>query len=147
MRLFAPALAFLCADIAHAQNPPEFSADLPYNITVPDRFETHLGKLENFDGLPTADTAALAYDTTDLVRDITVFTYGIPAASTNAMCRGLAEAGVDTSSFGIFQDLYNARFLLLTPNTTTTYVLGCTDLSDGPLVLHLPPGSLASLMT
>jgi len=143
MKLLPLSIAFCAvAGMVAAQGAPDYAADVPAGITVPDSFQTRLGKLEYFDGLPTAETAALAYDAMDLVRGITAFTDGMPAASTYAMCRGLAEAGVDRSGFGIFQDLYNARSLLLTPNTTTIYVLGCTDLSDGPLVLELPSGIL-----
>lgn len=141
-RLFTSMAFCTIAGLAAAQDNPEYMANVPDSITVPDTFETRLGTLQYFDGLPTPETAALAYDTMDLVRGVTAFTDGMPSASTYAMCRGLAEAGVDTSGFGIFQDLYNARSLLLTPNTTTIYVLGCTDLSNGPLVLELPSGIL-----
>lgn len=143
VKVLSLVLAGLCmANVATAQNAPEYAADVPDSITVPDSFETRLGTLEYFDGLPTDATAALAYDTMDLVRGITAFTDGMPAASTYAMCRGLSEAGVDAQSFGIFEGLYNARSLLLTPNTTTIYVLGCTDLANGPLVMELPSGIL-----
>ncbi|MEO1532719.1 MAG: DUF1254 domain-containing protein, partial [Pseudomonadota bacterium] len=111
-------------------------------MIVPDQIETRLGTLEFFDGLPTAETAALAYETLNLVRGITAFTDGMPAASTYAMCNGLEEAGVDPLSIGIFEGLYNARSLLLTPNTTTIYILNCTDLSQGPVVYDVPPGVL-----
>lgn len=141
-RLPAICLAAVVGTAASAQQAPEFAADVPDSIIVPDSFETRLGTLEYSDGLPTEETAALAYDTMNLARGITAFTDGMPAASTYAMCRGLADAGAGPGSFGIFQDLYNARSLLLTPNTTTIYVLGCTDLSDGPLVLELPSGIL-----
>lgn len=125
-----------------AQDKPEYSADVPANIIVPDRIETRLGTLEFFDGLPSPATVDLAYDTMDLVRGITAFTDGMPAASTYAMCRGLEEAGVDPLSIGIFEGLYNARSLLLTPNTTTIYILNCTDLSEGPVVYEVPEGVL-----
>lgn len=128
--------------IAAAQAEPEFSANVPESITVPDKIETRLGTLDFFDGLPSAETVALAYDTMDLVRGITAFTDGMPAASTYAMCHGLEEAGVDPMSIGIFEGLYNARSLLLTPNTTTIYILNCTDLSKGPVVYDVPKGVL-----
>lgn len=128
--------------MASAQNAPEYAADVPDSIIVPDATETRLGTLEFFDGLPSAETVDLAYDTMDLVRGITAFTDGMPAASTYAMCRGLKEAGVTPTSIGIFEDLYNARSLLLTPNTTTIYILNCTDLSQGPVVYDVPKGVL-----
>ena len=36
----------------------------------------------------------------------------------------------------------DARSLFLTPNTTTVYVFTCLDLSDGPMVMEVPPGVL-----
>lgn len=120
----------------------EFAADVPESITVPDRVETRLGTLEYFDGLPTPETARLAYNALDFARGMQAFMDGMPAASTYAMCHGLNDAGVDPMTIGIFEDLYNARSLLLTPNTTTIYILNCTDLRDGPVVYDVPEGML-----
>ncbi len=140
---YTSSFAAICsASFAMAQDSPDYAANVPDSIIVPDSFETRLGTLEYFDGLPTPETATVAYDALNLARGITAFMDGMPAASTYAMCRGLAESGAVTGSFGIFQDLYNARSLLLTPNTTTIYVMGCTDLSNGPVVLELPSGIL-----
>lgn len=135
-------LAGVFASAVAAQDAPEFAAQVPDGIIVPDRIETRLGTLEFFDGLPKPDTVRMAYDALDLVRGITAFTDGMPAASTYAFCHGLTQAGVDAQSVGIFEGLYNARSLLLTPNTTTIYVTTCTDLSDGPVVYEVPEGVL-----
>ncbi|MEX0284834.1 MAG: DUF1254 domain-containing protein [Paracoccaceae bacterium] len=141
-QLFATTALVCLATAASSQTAPEYAADVPSNITVPDRFETRLGVLEYSDGLPTEETVALAYDALDLARGMTAFLDGMPAASTYAMCRGLEGVGLDRLSIGIFNDLYNARSLLLTPNTTTIYMFNCTDLSKGPVVLEVPPGIL-----
>ncbi|WP_068318097.1 DUF1254 domain-containing protein [Aliiruegeria sabulilitoris] len=109
---------------------------------MPDSVETRFGTLEYFDGLPTPETATLSYNALNFVRGMQVFMDGMPAASTYAMCHGLEEAGVDPMTIGIFEDLYNARSLLLTPNTTTIYILNCTDLSKGPVVYEVPEGML-----
>jgi hypothetical protein len=44
--------------------------------------KTRLGALKFTGGLPTEETAALAYDTLDLMRGIQVFTDGLQVAST-----------------------------------------------------------------
>ena len=43
---------------------------------------------------------------------------------------------------GITETLLDARSLLLTPNTTTIYILAQIDLSDGPVVMNAPPQML-----
>lgn len=134
--------ALLIGGPSLAEEKPEFSAEVPSSIIVPDEIETRLGKLKFFDGLPSQETVELAYDTMDLVRAVTAFTDGMPAASTYAMCSGLKDVGVTSQSIGIFEDLYNARSLLLTPNTTTIYIMNCTDLSKGPVVYEVPKGVL-----
>lgn len=136
---FATIATAMLAPSALAQ---EFAADIPDSIKVPETIETRLGTLNYFDGLPTAETAAIAYDALNLVRGTQAFLDGMPAASTYAFCRGLKDAGVDHTNIGIFEGLYNARSLLLTPNTTTIYIFNCTDLSEGPVVYDVPPGML-----
>lgn len=137
-------LAVLTALVLASQSPAqEYKAEVPDSIIVPDQVETRFGMLEYFDGLPTPDTAKLSYNALNFMRGMQVFMDGMPAASTYAMCHGLEEgAGVDPMKIGIFEDLYNARSLLLTPNTTTIYILNCTDLSEGPVVYDVPPGML-----
>jgi hypothetical protein len=41
---------------------------IPEKITTPDVVETRIGKLEFFDGLPTPETAARAFDNLDFLR-------------------------------------------------------------------------------
>jgi len=61
---------------------PEYGADVPAAVTTPDKLKTRLGALKFTGGLPTEETAALAYDTLDLMRGIQVFTDGLQVAST-----------------------------------------------------------------
>ena len=46
---------------------------------------------------------------------------------------------------GIFEDLMDARSLLLSANSTTIYVLAVFDLSNGPIVLEAPANVLGPL--
>lgn len=124
---------------------PEFSANVPAAILTPDTVETRLGTLRFSDGMPDDATAALVYDNLDFMRGVEAFLSGIPAASIYAMCHGLAEAGVDAQSVGIFEDLMDARTLFLTANSTTIYVTRCFDLEAGPIVLEAPADVLGPL--
>ncbi len=134
-------LALASMPQAHAE--PKYSADVPESVTTPDNVETErLGTLEFFDGMPSQATAQKVYDNLDLTRGITSFLDGIPISSLYAMNRGLREAGVKPGEIGITETLLDARSLLLTPNTTTIYILAQIDLSDGPVVLNAPPQML-----
>ena len=54
---------------------------------------------------------------------VEAFLSGMPAASVYAMCHGFEQAGIPAHTVGITEDLLDARSLLLTPNSTTVYVM------------------------
>jgi len=123
-----------------------YAADVPETILTPDAVETQtLGTLKFFDGMPQPETTAKLYDRLDLVRGITAFLDGVPVASLYAFNKGLREEGVATNDVGIWENLADARTLLLTPNTTTIYVASPLDVSEGPVVIEVPPGMLGIL--
>ena len=73
---------------------------------------------------------------------------GVSATSIRAACNGFGSIGIKTNeAFGITENLMDAKSLFLTPNTTTVYGFTCFDLSKGPMVLEVPTGILAPLMT
>jgi len=128
---------------ASAATKRKYSAKVPAFVMTPDKVETKtLGTLEFFDGMPSPDTARKVYDHLDLTRGVTSFLDGIPITSMYAMLRGLREAGVKPGEVGMTETLLDARTLLLTPNTTTIYILSQLDLSDGPVVVESPPKML-----
>lgn len=128
---------------ALAQEVPKYAAKIPPSITTPDTVQTRIGTLKFFDGAPDPDTVKLAYDQLDFGRGVETFMAGIPAASVYAICEGLDQVGVTRNKvIGITEDLMDARSLLLTPNSTTVYVLTCLDLNSGPVVLQVPPNVL-----
>ena len=47
-----------------------------------------------------------------------------------------------TFSMGIHEQLFDARSLWLTPNTTTVYCVAEINVKDGPTVMEVPPGVL-----
>jgi len=115
---------------------------IPEEITTPDVVDTRIGRLEFFDGLPTAKTAEKAFDNLDFLRGVEVFLNGIPAASIEAMRSGMVALGVDSSNkVALMERLMDSTSLFLTGNTDTVYASGILDLEkDGPTVVEIPPG-------
>ncbi len=118
----------------------KFAPNIPAKITTPDTVETRIGTLRFTDGAPDAATVQLAYDQLDLWRGVEAFLKGMSATSVYAACKGLEEAGAKPNQgIGITEELFDARSLFLTPNTTTVYTMLCVDLKDGPMVVRVPP--------
>jgi hypothetical protein len=119
---------------------PKYSPAVPAKITTPDTVVTRIGTLRYRDGTPDAATVQLAYDQLDFNRGMDAFLRGMSATSVYALCRGIEEAGAKPNQgIGIAEDLLNARSLFLTPNTTTVYAMLSVDLTDGPMVVRVPP--------
>ena len=47
-----------------------------------------------------------------------------------------------TFSMGIHEQLFDARTLWLTPNTTTDHLVAEINVENGPTVIEVPPGVL-----
>ena len=118
---------------------PGVSAETLRSISTPDRVESRLGTLEFDDGAPTKATAELLYDNLDFARGIEAFLGAFPAASMAAMRQGLLSVGVEDNSLMIYPDLATSASLFLTANCDTPYFAGFVDLTDGPMVLDVPP--------
>lgn len=142
-------LALLSASTTSAQttarppmNGPKMRTEIPSSITTPDTLETPLGTLRFFDGLPDADTVRKVYDNLDLIRGVDVFLNTMSAASTLANIEGLKSVGCDMFAAVIHENRVDARTLLLTPNTQTATLWAFLNLTDGPVVVEVPPGVL-----
>jgi hypothetical protein len=114
------------------------------SLSSPDQVESPFGRLDFFDGVPTAETAAATHEALDLMRGIEVFLNSVPGASVVAMRRGLRAAGVESARvIGYTDPRANSGSLFLTPNTETTYGTTTLDLRAwGPTVIEAPPQSL-----
>ncbi len=142
MKVFVITMVFTCvATISFAA--PKYAADVPENVTTPDVVQTkQLGELRFFDGMPSDETVSKVYDHLDFSRGVETFLTGIPAASLYAFVEGMKEAGMDTFSMGIHENLIDARSLWLTPNTTVVYCIAEINVKNGPTVMEVPPGVL-----
>jgi hypothetical protein len=122
---------------------PKYAAKIPPSITTPDTVETRLGTLKFFDGLPDEETVKKVFDNLDFARGVEAFLIGIPATSVQALKNGFIEAGFPPNQgTGITESLADARTLYLTPNATVIYQWACADVSNGPMVIEVPPAVL-----
>jgi hypothetical protein len=122
----------------HATTP----GPIPEAITTPDRVDTRLGTLEFFDGLPSPSTAERLHDHLAFIRGVEAFLNGVPAASVEALRRGMVALGAVTShQCVLFDELMDSTPLFLTGNTDTVYASVILDLErDGATVVEVPAG-------
>lgn len=119
-----------------------YNTHIPPGIMTPDLVETRIGTLEFFDGLPTPETTEKLYHHLDFLRGVEVFLNFVPAASVEAMRRGLVSIGATACHHAVILDrLLDSNPLFLTGNTDTVYYTAILDLAeDGPTVVEIPPG-------
>jgi hypothetical protein len=139
-RFFSAAAMLLTATSLAA--PVVADENTPPQLTTPDRIETHLGRLEFRDGIPTEATAEKLYSYLDLTRGVESFLNGFSGVSMYAIRQGFRDAGVEDGDVLIFSGLMDSKSLFLTANADTIYFWSYLDLSKGPLVVEVPPQSL-----
>jgi hypothetical protein len=92
-------------------------------------------------GFPSEDTVSKAYYDTDLNSAITAYKFFYPTVSIAATWKGNVAAGLITNKqFMIMNG--SPKQLVFTPNSDTPYAGANIDLSNGPMVIELPPGPL-----
>jgi hypothetical protein len=144
----ATLIAALALTTAHGADAPKMkmTTDIPPSITTPDRVETRLGTLRFFDGFPDKATVEKCYDNLDFQRAVQTYLTGLPAVSTDAFRRSLAESfGPANQTAIISEQMLDAKTLALTGNNNTPYTFVWLDTKDGPLVLEMPPEALGML--
>ena len=135
-------LALPISNTAQAQ----VSTETLKSISMPDKVDTSIGKLEFFDGVPNNATIDTLYDNLDRMRGVQAYLDNQGAASLYAMRMGNAGIGGTSNTVTITEQLLKPESLYLTGNTSTLYALTYLDLKvDGPLVVELPPGMLGFL--
>ncbi len=104
--------------------------------------ETRIGELRFPDGVPDPATTESVYDNLDSMRGVEAFLNAFQGVSMLAIRRGFRDAGVADGSVLLFSGLMDSHSLFLTGNADTVYFLAFVDLSDGPVVIDVPPESL-----
>jgi len=139
----APTLTAAEAQAAPKSIPPETLK----SISTPDKLDTHIGRLEFSDGVPTGNTIKALYDNLDRSRGFGVYLDNLGAVAIRAFLSSLAAQGADApNKIAIFEQLMDSQSMVLTANTSTLYAFSRTDLAkDGPTIIEVPPGMLGFL--
>ncbi len=122
----------------------KYSTPMPSGIAIQDSIETRLGTLRFFDGFPDKATAQKLYDNLDYERAVQAFLLGMPAVSQVANREAFRSVGPINTVVPIFERLLDSRGIVLTGNDNTVYSWTWLDLSDGPVVLEVPPKVLGT---
>jgi len=141
MALLAATLLLTGPGLAGAQS----NASTPPSIVTPDKVKTVIGTLEFHDGLPSKETLDKVYDNLDLSHAMRAFADTLQGVSIHAIRKGLRDIGVKDNEVIVFSELMDAKSLFLTANADTVYVIGSLDLSNGPVVLEVPPQVLGTV--
>ena len=123
----------------------KYSTPLPPGIASPDKVESRLGHLHFFAGFPDKASAAKLLDNLDFQRAVQAYLLALPAVSQAANRNAIRTLGPVNQVVPIFEQLLDAHSIFLTANDNTVYSWTWLDLSQGPLVLEVPPKVLGAI--
>src|ERR1700742_1245815 len=96
-------------------------------------------------GYPTPETIQKAYDDADLARAIEAYKFFFPSVSILGTWDGNIAAGTVPNK--VLLVLHGRpEQIVFTPNSDTTYAGGDIDLSNGPMVIEIPPGPIMAVV-
>jgi hypothetical protein len=109
--------------------------------------KTRFGDFEFKGGYPTSASATALRDQQKFNRAIEVYFQQLPAVAIYDTREGFRAFGAkQPNQFIIWEQLMDAKTLLLTANTETVYGMGFLDLKQGPTVVEIPPKMLGNAM-
>ena len=123
--------------------PKNYNTPIPEDVLTPDVVRTRIGTFRYFDGFPDEATKKAARRQVDLGRGVQTFLNFMPAASLEMLYVGHRDGyGLrENLDIGLYEGLMSSKSLWLTGNTDTVYASAFLDLSDGPIVVEVPPGT------
>ena len=125
---------------------PSHQSD-PHGWLGTETLQTRFGDFQFKDGYPVGDAAQRLLDLQKLNRAVEVFSTQLMPVSEIGLREGLRAFGARTpQQVVIWEQLMDARTVLLTANTETVYALAHLNLkADGPTVVEAPPHMLGFL--
>jgi len=105
-------------------------------------FETRIGSLTLESDYLTPESAELLSDELFFQRAIQVYHLALPAVGGAGIFYEQDKVGATTGDVIYWSDFMNSDIELLTGNTSVLYFMSLQDLSDGPIVVHVPAGNL-----
>ncbi len=121
------------------------ASEAPPSLTTPSTVETRVGTLEFKDGTPSKETLERVYDHLDFTYAFRAFVDTLQGVSMQAIRQGFHDVGINDNEVVVWSDLLGAETLMLTANADTVYVMAFLDLTDGPVVLEIPPNLLGAI--
>lgn len=115
------------------------------SVATPPAVETNLGVLEFPLGVPTEATAAVVYDHVDYLHAVNAFLNAITGVNTWAIRRGYLEAGIRDNDVVLWSQMMDSTPLVLGGSVDSIYFSSFLDLTDGPMVVEIPPLTLSFL--
>jgi hypothetical protein len=96
-------------------------------------------------GYPTTDTAQRVRNDADFQRAVTAYRFWYPTVSGEGILTGFRNAGMNENEHLMIQNT-KPHHVFFTPNSDTPYGLAILDLSDGPYIVDVPPGTFIGLV-
>lgn len=140
----AIAAALLTGSLASLANASS-NTGVPASVITPDKVESRIGTLEFADGQPSKATLEKVYDNLDFIHAFRAFSDTLQGVSVHAVRKGIANVGAKDNEVLVFSELMDSKSLFLTANADTLYVIGSLDLSNGPMVIEVPPQVLGTV--
>ena len=94
--------------------------------------------------LPGQSLGREAFDNLDFQRAVQAYLFAIPAVSQAANRNAIRTLGPSNTVVPIFEQLVDSRSVFLTANDNTVYSWTWVDLSNGPVVVEVPPKVLGA---
>ncbi len=104
--------------------------------------ETRSGTITIDHDYLTPESAKLLSDELFFQRAVQVYHLALPAVSGAGIFYEIDKVGATTGDIIYWSDFMNSDIELLTGNTSVLYFMTLQDLSDGPIVVHVPAGNL-----
>ena len=123
----------------------KYSTETPPGVEAPNTVDTKIGKLHFFDGFPDKESTEKLFDNLDFQRAVQAYLFAITGVSQAANRDAFKAFGSLNTFWPIFEQLQDARTIILTPNDNTVYNWLWIDVSNGPLVVEIPPGVLGAI--
>ncbi len=113
--------------------------ELPIGIQI---IETKKGTITIDHDYLTPESAQLLSDELFFQRAVQVYHLALPAVGGAGIFYEQDKVGASVGDIIYWSDFMNSDIELLTGNTSVLYFMSLQDLSDGPIIVHMPAGNL-----
>lgn len=119
-----------------------YTTPMPVGVASPNFVETRFGSLTFLDGVPDTASSEKIYDNLDFQRAVQAYLLGLPVVNQVSNRNNILQVGPANTTVPIWETMVDSRTVELTANNNTPYTWFWLDLSQGPLVVEVPPNVL-----